>query len=41
MPDGSVRLRESDDPQVILSANHDSLAALLAAIKGHGAPART
>ncbi|MGW7555289.1 DUF397 domain-containing protein [Streptomyces rimosus] len=32
-PDGTVCLRESDDPQVILSATRDGLAAFLAAIK--------
>ncbi|MEN2422150.1 DUF397 domain-containing protein [Streptomyces rimosus] len=32
-PDGTVRLRESDDPQVILSATREGLAAFLAAIK--------
>ncbi|MEU2790783.1 DUF397 domain-containing protein [Streptomyces sp. NPDC007100] len=36
-PDGTVRLRESDDPQVILSATRDGLAALLAVLKGSGA----
>ncbi|GCD42767.1 DUF397 domain-containing protein [Streptomyces paromomycinus] len=36
-PDGTVHLRESDAPQVILSATRNGLAAFLAAIKGHGA----
>ncbi|OKI06712.1 DUF397 domain-containing protein [Streptomyces sp. CB02923] len=36
-PDGTARLRESDDPQVILATTPDGLAAFLAAIKGHGA----
>ncbi|MEU7158393.1 DUF397 domain-containing protein [Streptomyces chrestomyceticus] len=36
-PDGAVRLRESDDPQVIIATTRDGLAAFLAAIKGRGA----
>ncbi|MEU7222421.1 DUF397 domain-containing protein [Streptomyces chrestomyceticus] len=36
-PDGTVRLRESDTPEVTLSATRNGLAAFLAAIKGHGA----
>ncbi|MEV5597688.1 DUF397 domain-containing protein [Streptomyces sp. NPDC052496] len=41
--DGTLRLRESDAPEVVLSATRDSIAAFLAAIKGHGArpPVRT
>ncbi|WP_078658230.1 DUF397 domain-containing protein [Streptomyces rimosus] len=35
-PDGTVCLRESDDPQVILSATRSGLAALLAVLKGGG-----
>ncbi len=35
-PDGTVRLRESDDPQVVLSATRDGLAAFLAVIKESG-----
>ncbi|WP_206503901.1 DUF397 domain-containing protein [Streptomyces chrestomyceticus] len=35
-PDGAVRLRESDVPQVIITTTRDGLAAFLAAIKGHG-----
>ncbi|MFK8849311.1 DUF397 domain-containing protein [Streptomyces sp. Ac-502] len=35
-PDGTVRLRESDDPLVILSATRDGLAAFLAAVKESG-----
>ncbi|WP_030018354.1 DUF397 domain-containing protein [Streptomyces monomycini] len=36
-PDGTVRLRESDDPDVILAATRGELAALLAVLKGSGA----
>ncbi|MEU7185566.1 DUF397 domain-containing protein [Streptomyces sp. NPDC039022] len=36
-PDGTVRLRESDAPQVILSTTRSGMAAFLTAIKGHGA----
>ncbi|MGW2288651.1 DUF397 domain-containing protein [Streptomyces phaeochromogenes] len=32
-PDGTLRLRESDDPGRILAANREGLSALLAAIK--------
>ncbi|KWT57104.1 hypothetical protein ADL21_36430 [Streptomyces albus subsp. albus] len=35
-PDGTVCLRESGDPQVILSATRSALAALLAVLKGGG-----
>ncbi|WP_078897904.1 DUF397 domain-containing protein [Streptomyces rimosus] len=39
VPDGTVRLRESDDPRVILSATREELAGLVAALKGRrGAP---
>ncbi|MFH8753779.1 DUF397 domain-containing protein [Streptomyces rimosus] len=33
-PDGTVRLRESDDPEVILSTTREGLAGLVATIKG-------
>ncbi|KOT88990.1 hypothetical protein ADK86_30765 [Streptomyces sp. NRRL F-5755] len=33
-PDGTVRLRESDDPEVILSTTREGLAGLVAVIKG-------
>ncbi|KOG66428.1 hypothetical protein ADK76_02420 [Streptomyces griseoflavus] len=33
-PDGTVRLRESDAPEVILSTTREGLAGLVAAIKG-------
>lgn len=33
MPDGTVRLRESDDPGRILAVHREGLSALLAAIK--------
>ncbi|MFH8408217.1 DUF397 domain-containing protein [Streptomyces sp. NPDC018019] len=36
-PDGTLRLRESDAPEVILSATRGGLAAFLAVIKGEGA----
>lgn len=32
-PDGTLRLRESDDPDVILAATRAGLSALLASIK--------
>nr|WP_063738755.1 DUF397 domain-containing protein [Streptomyces peucetius] len=32
-PDGTVRLRESDDPEVILLTTREGLAGLVAAIK--------
>lgn len=32
-PDGTLRLRESDDPDVMLTANRAGLSALLASIK--------
>ncbi|MFG2672418.1 DUF397 domain-containing protein [Streptomyces sp. NPDC048445] len=39
-PDGTLRLRESDDPDVVLAANRAGLSALLASIKeGDGAGA--
>ncbi|WP_329613687.1 DUF397 domain-containing protein [Streptomyces brevispora] len=34
-PDGTLRLRESDDPDVILAATRAGLSALLASIKGN------
>ncbi|WP_078952363.1 DUF397 domain-containing protein [Streptomyces sp. NRRL F-5755] len=35
-PDGSLRIRESDDPEVILSIARGGLAAFLAAVKDDG-----
>ncbi|KOT65866.1 MULTISPECIES: DUF397 domain-containing protein [Streptomyces] len=35
-PDGTVRLRESDDPEVIVSATRNGLAAFLAVTKESG-----
>ncbi|WSQ10684.1 DUF397 domain-containing protein [Streptomyces sp. NBC_01231] len=35
-PDGSIRLRESDTPHVILTAAPDGLAALLRSLKADG-----
>ncbi|MFE9395314.1 DUF397 domain-containing protein [Streptomyces flavidovirens] len=32
-PDGSIRLRESDEPEVVLRTSPDRLAALIAALK--------
>jgi hypothetical protein len=34
MPDGTLRLRESDDPGRILAVGREGLSALLATIKG-------
>ncbi|MFI2241348.1 DUF397 domain-containing protein [Streptomyces chrestomyceticus] len=36
-PDGTVRLRESDTPDAILTTTRGELAALLAVLKGSGA----
>ncbi|GCD34606.1 hypothetical protein OEIGOIKO_02345 [Streptomyces chrestomyceticus JCM 4735] len=36
VPDGTVRLRESDDPQVTLSTSRQGLAAFVAVLKGSG-----
>lgn len=35
-PDGTLRLRESDDPDVIIAASRAGLSALLASIKTGG-----
>ncbi|MCX4794639.1 DUF397 domain-containing protein [Streptomyces sp. NBC_01242] len=37
-PDGSLRLRESDEPDVILAATRVGLSALLASIKANECP---
>ncbi|MFJ2294350.1 DUF397 domain-containing protein [Streptomyces sp. NPDC087894] len=37
-PDGTFRLRESDEPDVILAATRVGLSALLASIKAGGSP---
>ncbi|RSO40803.1 DUF397 domain-containing protein [Streptomyces sp. WAC 06725] len=37
--DGTVRLRDSDDPQAILSTTRQGLAGLVAALKGRRGPA--
>ncbi|WP_406172933.1 DUF397 domain-containing protein [Streptomyces sp. NBC_00996] len=33
-PDGTIRLRESDDPGVALTTSHSPLRSLIAAVKG-------
>lgn len=35
-PDGTIRLRESDTPDVILATTQDTLADLLHHLKAHG-----
>ncbi|MFB7557830.1 DUF397 domain-containing protein [Streptomyces brevispora] len=35
-PDGTLRLRESDDPDVILAATRAGMSALVASIKANG-----
>ncbi|WAL97481.1 DUF397 domain-containing protein [Streptomyces sp. Je 1-369] len=39
-PDGTIRLRESDDPDVILQATRAQLGTLVCAVKNRGAGVR-